>query len=55
MRSRLLGQRSVTVVEGGHTFRAVIGIGPSGLSIFRHPSDRHALQINQLNPIDNVR
>jgi hypothetical protein len=46
MLSRLLGERSVTVVEDGHTFRAVIGIGPSGLSIFRHSSYGNALRVN---------
>jgi hypothetical protein len=43
------GQHVVTVVEGGLTFRAVIGIGPSRYCIFGYPCDGHALKIDQLN------
>jgi len=53
MLSRLLGQSSVTADEGGHTFRAVIGIWPSRLSVFWYPSDWHALKVDQLDLIDS--
>jgi len=47
MLSQLLSQRSVTVTGRGLTFRAVIGVRSSGLSIFWYSGDGYALEVNQ--------